>query len=416
MPLVHPPATFPIDFDAPVGVAPIAGEPHIFHCNHYNTFLQRTILDPDYIDCRDVLADAATEVAYPQLIRLFERRGADSVAERRRVAEDLFRFCGFGVLDLSAIEEGGGRATSPMSHYSLAWKNKYGSADEPMAFFDAGYVAAAAAAIFDRPAGHYVALQTHGLAVGGSGNHYEVRATPGRAIADSVSDVSGLPPAPPRSSDTPVDEDAIVAALSGMEIVGNEEGLVPAFGVLLTRMYANYYNRISYEFSRRLEEVTGEPDLGSLLLIEAGHNCAFNTFGGIMQSDEWYGLIEPMCESREDWLHGIVACINAFGWGIWRVAELVPGERLVLRVYNGYEANGYLAMYGTSTHPVSYLATGGTAGLMNLLYHCDITERPDLTPSYYQERFSAPGSFSAVQTRCRAMGDDYDEFVAERDA
>lgn len=284
-----------------------------------------------------------------------------------------------------------------------------------MAFFDAGYIAAAVAAAGNKDAGYYHAVQTTCLAMGAQSNQFQVTVTPERRVfADVGLGQSQGACAPVRSIVSNIDEDGIVAALSQMPIVGNEEGLINAFGVVLTHMYANYYNRISYGFEQMLGQATGDDTLGALLLIEAGHNCAFNTFGGIMKSDEWYGLIKPMCQTREDWVHGIVAAVNALGWGVWRVHQLVPNQSLTIRIYNGYEANGCIAMYGKSRTPKSYLAAGATAGIMNLLYHIDITQKPDLSAENYETFFSAADSFSARQTRCRAMGDAYDEFVAER--
>jgi len=185
--------------------------------------------------------------------------------------------------------------------------------------------------------------------------------------------------------------------------------LIPAFGVYLTRHFANYFNYISYEAAHAIAEATGEPELARDLFIEAGHKCAFHTWGGIMESDEWYGLIEPQCKTREDWISGIIAVSNAFGWGCYSVTELDPGKRLVMRVDGSYESNGYLGMYGGSSLPRSYLLTGGAAGLMNLLYFGDITARPELTDEYYEGLFCNDGSFLGLQTQCRSMGADFCE-------
>lgn len=150
--------------------------------------------------------------------------------------------------------------------------------------------------------------------------------------------------------------------------------------------------------------------LADQLLTEAGHVCAFNTFGGIMESAEWNGLIKPMCQTREDWVHGIVAVVNAFGWGFWEILELEPAKKLVVRVTNGYEANSYLQTLGKSPIPISFLAKGGTKGIMNLIYNGDITTQPSLTDEYYAQICNAPQAFSVRQTKCRAMGDNEDIF------
>ncbi len=212
-----------------------------------------------------------------------------------------------------------------------------------------------------------------------------------------------------------MNERAITEAVAGLELVGNEEGLIPAFGLYLTKHFADYYNRISFgllgAFIRELPEL--EED-AIALLTEAGHVCAFNTFGGIMVSVEWDAVVRPMLSNREDWAVGMVAVVNALGWGRYRLAELVPDERLVLEISNSYEAVGAIEGYGKSNHPRCYLGGGGAAGLMNLLYQGDIIARPTLTDAYYHEVFNHPRSFRARETRCIAMGDSHCEIIAER--
>jgi hypothetical protein len=405
---------FDLDFDATRGHTKLFSAPVVLHCNHYNAYLQRTVLDPDYIDCRDILADAAA-MTYFSPLRQLAAAQAQPVASALLVqCAQLFSFSGFGLLDFSATSVQGGMVSSASSHYAQAWKKKFGIAKEPVAFFDAGFISAALSVAYGKPLGNYLVVQRTCISMGAQTNTFEVVLNRARALesspAWSVDDCA----TPARSVHTTVDEDAIVRALASMPIVGNAEGLIPVFGVVLTRMAADYYNRISFEFERRLEVATGDNTLGALLLVEAGHSCAFNTFGGIMTSPEWKALIQPMCKTKEDWVHGIVAAVNTLGWGVWRVEELRASEHLRVRIYGGYESNGYQAMYGTSATPTSHLATAGVAGIMNLLWHVDVTQAPDLTDALYQSEFSRPGAFLARQTACRTMGSSYDEFVAER--
>lgn len=211
-----------------------------------------------------------------------------------------------------------------------------------------------------------------------------------------------------------IDEKAIVAAVAGLGIAGNDEGLIPAFGLYLTRHLADYYNRISFATARRMEKSGELVDDARALLVEAGHACAFNTFGGIMKSAEWDAVVRPMIESREDWIRGMVAVVNAFGWGRWSIAELVPQQRLIIQIQNSYEAEGWLRDYPVSNRPRCYLATGGVAGLMNLLYVGDITTGPELNETYYVQLFRSGERFVAEETRCLAMGDTHCEIVATR--
>jgi hypothetical protein len=211
-----------------------------------------------------------------------------------------------------------------------------------------------------------------------------------------------------------IDEQKIIAAVAGLGIAGNEEGLIPAFGLYLTKHMADYYNRICFATSRRLEQTPELVEDGSYLLVEAGHVCAFNTFGGIMQSAEWDAVVRPMLESREDWIRGMVAIVNTFGWGKWSVLELLPDERLCVQVDDSYEAMGWLRDYPQSTRPRCSLATGGVAGLMNLLYVGDITRGPTLSDAYYKKLFRGAARFTAQETSCRAKGDASCQFVAQR--
>lgn len=401
-------------YDFPMARFDIDGEAMIFHCHHYNCFLQRTILDAEYIDSKPHLVGAAADVVLHQLRRMFARL-TDATA-RRAVTEALYRSSGFGLLPLEALTENGGEVRTQSTHYSTGWKEKFGKSNSPVAYFSTGFLAAAYAALYDVPLEEVRAEQTACRSMGAADDVFVVSRGQGNIKCyPARKPVSLQPPTPEAEIPSSVDRDGITRAIAGMPIAGNEAGLIPAFGVLLTRMYADYYNRISYEFENQLRETTGAPGLevARNLLVEAGHMCAFNTFGGIMTSTEWDGMILPSLSTREDWVAAMLAVVNAFGWGVWRAIEVSP-QRALFRVYNDYESVGYTSMYGQSDHAVSYLASGGVAGLMNLVYVGDIASRPALTEDFYQKLFKGPNIFRVTQTRCRAQGDPYSEFEAIR--
>lgn len=211
-------------------------------------------------------------------------------------------------------------------------------------------------------------------------------------------------------------ESEIIAAVASLQIAGNEEGLIPAFGLYLTRHYAGYYNRISFASYHRAEQ-RGAAAIARAYqaLVRAGEVCAFNTFGGIMVSQEWEAVVAPMIESREDWVHGIVGVVNALGWGRWSVESLSPGRELKLSIASSYESTGYLEEFPRrESGGICFLATGGASGIMNLLYNGDISGRPALTPGYFEKVFSAPERFVAREIACRASGAPRCEIVASR--
>lgn len=406
----------PIVFRRGINQAVLGGEPLVFHCHHYNCILQRTLLDPADVKMKQVLVDAAVEAVYSQLHQIAKK--GEPGPQRLLEFAEMFRVLGFGVLEVDGVTEKGGKVTAPFSHYGFGFISKWGRQDSPACYFNCGYIEAAAAAAFDKPSGTYRCVETECIAQGAKACQFELTVeAKARTFQKSVGQGICNGEVGPRTSNSHVDEEGIITAVSGMELVGNEEGYIPAFGVYLTRHFANYYNRISYEFEARATRTRGEeidPVIVSLL-VEAGHVCAFNTLGGIMKSPEWYQLIHPSLKTREDWMHGIFAVMNALGWGVWRVAELVSNERLVARVYNSYESNGYLGMkYPKAEHGICYLATGATAGLANLLYTGDITVKPELTGDYYKKLFLNPHTFTAREVKCRGKGDPFCEIVAER--
>jgi hypothetical protein len=440
--------------DAHTGVVLLEGEPMVFHCNHYNRFLQLVVEDCHYIAQEPILQDSAAEIAYRQLHAIFSQHLHWSTAERLETAEALYRYCGFGDLDLQPASAGLGDTPASLterhSHYGSALRLNYGKRRHPGEYFDLGYAIGAVAAATDAPVRGRVASREFDEAISMGGERTTLLLFRGEGDNRFPLDTPTLSPAaltaaaqqvPAREFAPYVDEEGIIEAVGSLPLMGNEDGLIPAFGVFLTRHYADYYNLVSFRFERALaaaletHKYLGEmlwyeypslffykdkfshlqgAELARTLLIEAGHICGFNTMGGIMRSDPWYQLILPQLRQREDWLAGIIACINALGWGIWRIAELVPNERLVLRAWYPYESLGHLRAFGTADHPIDFLMTGIAASLMNLLYTADITQKPDLTLEFYYQVNRSREGFWGHQTRCVAMGDNYSEVVVER--
>ncbi len=395
-------------------------EPCIFHCHHYNTYLQAVIEDTsEYLNVYPILIHSAQEITHTQFSNFFKENDVE-LEKRKSIVEDFFRYCGFGKIDLSGISEQGGIAIASSDHYGIGWKLKFGLRDKEksgISFFTAGYIAGALEAVFNFPNGVFQVEQQECIAKGDEKSTFIIKKdshntyfqpSPGEGIFQ----IGQL-----KNSDyTTVDSLAIREAVTGMKLEGDEKtGIIDAFGVLLTRMYSNYYCLISYRFLRLFEEKMGlhGTETARELLTEAGHVCAFNTFGGIMQSAEWNGLIRPMLKTKEDWVHGITAVVNAFGWGIWEVVELIPNEKLVMKITSGYESNSFLKTFGKSAYPVSFLATGAVAGIMNLVYNSNIAEHPiNLDDEQYQKIYHSKNLFTATQISCRAMDDDNDLFEA----
>lgn len=409
-----------VDHDPTTGCTEVFGTSMVFHCNHYNRTLQQFVEDPDYVDSEGILLRSAAETVYRQTREFFRTHPDATYEDTLAFAEDLFTFCGFGTLDLSGVTRTGGVAYGPHSHYGEALKLNVGDRETPGEYLDRGFLAgvlAAAAERFDLPlADGFVIEQPASISLGNRRNRFEIGTDGSYEWLEMVdpSPVRDLPSAPERDVETQVDEAAIIEAVADLDLTGNDEGLIPAFGLYLTRNYADYYNKSSFRFLYAVAEEMDSIDVAVELLAETGHLCGFYTFGGIMTSPEWDAVVEPMIETSADWIHGMVAIINALGWGIWRVEELVPGRRLVIRAYDCYESLGHLRWFGEADRPVEFLVEGGATALMNLVYYGDVSEWDGVDDAKYYDLFKDRGGFDGRLTRSIATGDDYVEAVVTR--
>lgn len=392
-------------------------EPVNFHSHHYNVTLQQSIEDAGAcVSADQLLKDGGAIFPYAQLAPAFQ---GHAPPECLAFGAEHFRRHGFGRLDLSGVTERGGKVRLTNSHYTLGFRGRraYSERRAPADHFACGYVEAVVAAAFGAPVGTYEVTELESALA--TGNFHSVlgvrRVERPRSLVSSVGIGEVRKELEPRPfSKSNIDEAAILTALSKLSFEGNDEGLIPAFGVYLSLHYGNYYCYTSFEFLRRL--TAKYPELagaGEACLVAAGHICAFNTFGGIMKSPQWNAVVGPMIHERRDWVFGITSCLNALGWGRWTVCD-VDDKRLTMRIDAPYEANYYTAAYGKSSVPRCYFAQGAVAGIMDLFYTGDITQGPTLDFEYYDRLFSGPTAFAAKQTACPSMGDAYAEIVAER--
>lgn len=374
----------------------------VYHCNHYNAHLQMSILMSAGIpnhNPEQLLVDAVV----PLIKKLIQQ----GYSKKELIQE--FSFCGFGKLNevTEALWE------TPFSHYgdSTYTHGKPGKT----AYFNTGYVQGITA---------HKTEQNAAKALGDAVDQYRVNLNQPDETVDYLVNEMPLVEEPPRFEfkdcvpcQTGIDENQVIEAVKSLPLFGrmgkNDTGLIDAFGVVLTHHFADYYNRISYEtYFAMIKAGIPEEDVKEIF-IQSGHICAFNTFGGIMSSPEWYAVVEPMCKGREDWLHGMIAVINALGWGMYRVEKIDIEKEFIVRIYNSYEGVGYRRMYSPANETsLSFLAMGAMLGLVHLLWKVDIREKPTLDHNFYVSQFNnSENSYGVEQTHAIAAGDDYDRIV-----
>jgi hypothetical protein len=195
----------------------------------------------------------------------------------------------------------------------------------------------------------------------------------------------------------------IIEDLSKIKIVGDENGLIEGFNVLLQQLPANFWIGFSEKLTTKVE-----PDMleaTEFLLVNAAHECGYHTGNGIITSEEWNAVVKPMIEKEpEDILYGAFAVVTAWGWAKSEIVELIPGEKMVVRAYDYYESD--IVKYGKSPKKSAYMLRGVCAAFMDLAYG----------GKYDPTAKTGFRTFQCEQTKGIECGDDYGEFVVTKAA
>lgn len=195
-----------------------------------------------------------------------------------------------------------------------------------------------------------------------------------------------------------IDRKKIIQEMSKVSVIGNEEGLIPAFNVYVQQLPADFWNG----FARRIVNYVPEDlvEAAEAMLFNAARECGYHTGYGIITSDEWKEIVAPMVEKApEDVLHGAYAVFTAWGWAKSEVIEIIPKEKMVVRAYDYYESD--IMKYGNASRPCAYMIQGVSAAFMDIAYG----DKP------YPDGM---GTFKCEQTKGIEIGDDYGEFVVTR--
>ncbi|MCB0384438.1 MAG: 4-vinyl reductase, partial [Bdellovibrionales bacterium] len=269
--------------------------------------------------------------------------------------------------------------------------------DRKVCTFAEGYIAAALGAAMGV---RYEVVETECMYQGGGCCKFEIRETGEHPLKFEWYVPESLSTDPlkmsPEAINPRVDMIKIRDTVFGLPLEGNEQGLIPAFNVYLAHMPREFYNAVSGLFVKQME-AQGLGDTGYAMLEEDAEVCSLTTFSGIMASDEWAALVQPMIKHTEDNIFGLVAIINALGWGSVRLIEHTASDTLNVQTANAYEiyTPADLRMRDSDTH--CPMMSGVMAGLMELVY-LDIP---------YEDR---RGLYQTKETDCTANGHDFCDF------
>jgi len=197
-----------------------------------------------------------------------------------------------------------------------------------------------------------------------------------------------------------IDRIKIIEQMSKVQLLPDDKGIIETCNVLVNQLPVGFWNSFA-------ERLTGKSDVDLLeakeyLLYNAAHECGYHTGYGIITSDEWKAIVEPMIEKiPEDILYGAYAVFTAWGWADSEIVELIPGEKMVVKAYNYYESD--IVKFGMSKKMSAYMIAGVSAAFMELAY-----------AGNYSPDGSLIGTFECKQTKGIECGDSYGVFVVTK--
>ena len=393
--------------------------PAVFHCHHFNLFLDQTVDDALGAELgTQVRTEAAAASAYALLFELCRRLELTTPAERMHLAQVVFSAMGHGRLELDAPAAQGAAGGTHL-HYGWSWHEKYGKdirRNHPADGFAAGFAAAAAEIAYELEPNSVTASEQACVVLREPSCRFTVtRRAPAPPVRmpDLPSTRALLPPGMTGRHEDRIEEIAggLLEFLSSVH--SDERGLIRAFGVYVTLHLAGYYNRITYE-SVALTRAKNPAVVDALeaLLRESGQVCAFHTFGGILLSPEWEGLVGAPTGDLEEHVIACCAIARALGFGRWCIEELDPDRRFVLRAPLTYEAPYLAAQGGRPTEPTSYFLQGAAVAIMELGHRIPWAESPQLSDAFYRKLFLRGQTWKCEQTMDLARGDPFCEIVA----
>jgi predicted hydrocarbon binding protein len=126
-----------------------------------------TKLAEDFADLGGVrvLREATEDSIRPVFDDYFAENGVSSAEDRLALCAEYFKVMGMGVMELSGDVDGG-NVRLAHSHVDEGWIKKWKETDKPINHFTCGFIAAAFAASFDKPARSFDVTETSSIVMG----------------------------------------------------------------------------------------------------------------------------------------------------------------------------------------------------------------------------------------------------------
>lgn len=396
----------------------LADVPVAYHCHHFNLFWDQTIDDALGAQLGTVVRTRAAREAFHDIIAsLVNRLDARTSKDQQALAEGLFAWLGHGTLRMG-VRGNSGQAEGTHLHYGTCWREKYAPKVKrrgPADAIAAGFAAAAMEVVHELPRESVDVTEEACVALDDPTCRFTLRPMDQAPLMRSV-----RRPELERAftaSLTSRREDRVATLAESLrdhasKLTPDPDGRLRAFGLHFALTPTTYYNRAAYDALRHVTR--SAPQSASVmkaLLREAAHVGAFNSIGRILMSPQWEARGGPLRGEVEEIVIGACAIGRAMGLGRWCIEQIVPHDRLVLRVPATYESCYYVNREGRATEGACYFMQGAALATMQLAHRVPWTSRPSLTDAFYDQLLQDGLPWRVDETSCVSKGDPFCEFV-----
>ncbi len=190
-----------------------------------------------------------------------------------------------------------------------------------------------------------------------------------------------------------VQRDVVVKQLAELDVQGDDEGLIPAYNVLVNLLPTDFWNT----FTERILDAAPDDRREEVedALVNCALECGYHTGYGIITSEEFKSVVDPMVtDGAKDILRGAFAVFTAWGWAKSGIVQIKEGERMTIRANDYYEADG------KPDYKTAFMIRGVSSAFFDLAYG---DKYPDGIHTYKCE-----------QTKGIEVGDQFGEFIVTK--
>lgn len=312
----------------------------------------------------DDLIRTIAETSFAGFFQTYFFRKDHSADEKWKVVQQLYRDFGYGLLDLSRLNEGIIMATA--SWFSLATYVFGNPQKENVCCFTEGFLQGAYYAITGEPVW---VEEVHCKAWDWPHCSFFIK-------HDRTQPIAFYPWQNPVEEkrkfidplcDPKIDEGPILEAVE--RALGGSLEITPAllFGVPMAGLPADFCALLAMRFVEAMH-AAGKAIEARQVLLSTSEVSTLLMFQHVMRSSEWKTIVRPLIRSQRDLLEAVLAVMKGMGWGNLYLRECMEDFFFIVASTNNYEALFYKEMRGRALVPQCPVLTGISVGLIELVY------------------------------------------------